>query len=345
MSLRILTWNVSFGAMTGSDLDKTSLPLPAKCREKGEFLYNGSNYTQCLINVVNTIDSQNYSYDFIALQEASNWNIIFSKSIKLQKMGSYVHHLADLEDMVTFYDNNKYTLMAVKVGNLLPGNGRPYQILFLQNNEDKSYYIFINLHNGHKISKEQLEISLSNNINIGFIPSKCNIQIDLVKQSDVDRDISDIINDKNFKVIMAGDYNDHGKYNYWRNLHPFSKTIFQNLKKINVKANALPPLTCCAPINLFLNKELNYDGKKRNIRKDRYRYDTMFGDYILVNENLSVVVDNRVLLNFNYDGNTFPTSDHLPVEIVLSAEYSSSNYKEKYLKYKKKYIYLKKYYN
>jgi hypothetical protein len=74
--------------------------------------------------------------------------------------------------MATFYDANKYTLLAVKVGNLVPNNGRPYQILFLQNNKDENYYIFINLHNGHNIFRKQLEVKLSENINSGFIPIK-----------------------------------------------------------------------------------------------------------------------------------------------------------------------------
>ncbi len=58
------------------------------------------------MNVVETIDRSSISqpYDFVALQEVSNWNIIFSKSIELQRMGGYVHHLGDLEDMATFYD-------------------------------------------------------------------------------------------------------------------------------------------------------------------------------------------------------------------------------------------------
>jgi hypothetical protein len=75
MSIRVLTWNISFGAMTGLDIDKTSIPLPQKCREKGEFvLEKDINYTQCLNNVVDTIDTSSDSkpYDFVALQEATN---------------------------------------------------------------------------------------------------------------------------------------------------------------------------------------------------------------------------------------------------------------------------------
>jgi endonuclease/exonuclease/phosphatase family metal-dependent hydrolase len=351
MSLRILTWNISFGAMTGLDLDKTSIPLPEKCREKFIVDEKGISITQCLFNVVNTIDESAKSkpYDFVALQEATNWDIIFSKSKELQRMGGYVNHLANFEDMATFYDANKYTLLAVKVGNLLPGNGRPYQILFLQNNNDKSYYIFINLHNGHEIIREELEQKLSADLHIGFKSSanlnNLKIDVDLV-------DLSDIIKDKDFKVIMAGDFNDHGHYNYWRELRPFSQTSFVNLKDLIVKATSAPPLTCCAPINLPMvrntDEHIYYDKISRNIRKERSGYDTMFGDYILVSENLSVVVDNRVLLDFEYNAEEFPTSDHLPVEIVLTSKTDPKSpngdvkYKEKYLKYKQKYLELKK---
>lgn len=76
--------------------------------------------------------------------------------------------MGDFEDMITFYDEQKYTLLAAKVGNLVKGNGRPYQILFLQNIKDMSHYIFINLHNGHRISRESLEHRLSANINRGL---------------------------------------------------------------------------------------------------------------------------------------------------------------------------------
>jgi len=333
MSIRVLTWNISFGAMTGLDLDKTSIPLPEKCRSKFITDDKGVSVTQCLMNVVETIDSSVSSlpYDFVALQEASNWNIIFSKSRELQRMGGFVHHLGDLEDMATFYDKQKYTLLAAKVGNLVPGNGRPYQILFLENKQDNNYYIFINLHNGHGITNKVLEEKLSANLDRG------------IKSNDIEEDISDIINGKDFKVIMAGDTNDHGKKNYWRELRPFSKTIFKNLNKVIVKANSIPPKTCCAPINLPENKELFYDKKIREIRKGRYGYDTMLGDYILVSPKLHVIVDNRVLLGFNYNAEVFPTSDHLPVEIVLNPvepKFDSGDikYKKKYLKYKQKYL-------
>jgi hypothetical protein len=73
----------------------------------------------------------------------------------------------------------------------------------------------------------------------------------------------------------------------------------------------------------------------------------MIGDYILVSKNLTILVNNRVLEGFNINAEEFPTSDHLPVEIILSptvARLDSNDikYKEKYLKYKHKYLELKK---
>ena len=311
MYIRVLTWNISFGAMMGSDKDESSLPLPQVCREKGEFKFDktGINYTQCLNNVVQTIDTSalDEPYDFVALQEASNCDIIFSKSTELQRMGGFVHHMGDFEDMITFYDEQKYNLLAVKVGNLLPGNGRPYQILFLQNTQDMSHYIFINLHNGHGTSRERLEEKLSANINRGFIPRRVHNHIG-PGDSDTN-DISQIIktiNEKDVKVIMAGDTNDSGYRDYWKNFKPFNNTQFQNLKSLEVKSNR-PPFTCCAPMR---------DCPPVPIRR-AISDDTLIGDYILFSPNLSVVHDNRVLLGVEYDATIFPTSDHLPVEIVL----------------------------
>ncbi len=237
--------------------------------------------------------------------------------------------------MATFYDKQKYTLLAVKVGNLVPGNGRPYQILFLQNKLDNNYYIFINLHNGHRISKKELESKLSDNLHRGIKPDINHLSFG--KPNDAEEDISDIINGKNFKVIMAGDTNDHGKHNYWNELQPFSKTNFENLNKLIVKSTLEPPKTCCAPINLT--------EKKVPIRNN-IMDDTMLGDYVLVSENLSVVVDNRVLEGFNINADVYPTSDHLPVEIFLSPivarlDTGDIKYKQKYLKYKQKYLALK----
>ena len=304
MSIKSLTWNISFGAMSGNDADRSSLPLPETCRTKGVYMHdNGTIYTACLNNVVELIDNSGIvqNYDFVALQEATNWDIIYNKSKELKRMVEYVYHKADLEDMVTFYDVNKYTLLAVKVGNLEPGGGRPYQILFLEGKLDHNFYIFINLHNGHHFNKEQFENKLSENLQNAILIQPGSRFIDKLT---TEVDVSSLINGKEFKVIVAGDFNDHGK-NYWKDFQPFRYTTHVNLNKIVVKANRQPPYTCCAPITRQV-------GIRRNAGMD-----TLYGDYILVSNNLRVVRDNSIVPDFEYDAVKKPTSDHLPVEIFL----------------------------
>lgn len=304
MSIKILTWNISFGAMSGNDADRSSLPLPETCRTKGVYRHdNGTIYTACLNNVVELIDNSGIvqNYDFVALQEATNWEIIYNKSNELKRMVEYVYHKADLEDMVTFYDVNKYTLLAVKVGNLEPGGGRPYQILFLEGNLDRNFYIFINLHNGHHLNKYQFQQKLSENLqNAVVIPPRSRF----IDKHTTEVDVCSLINGKEFKVIVAGDFNDHGK-NYWEDFQPFRYTTHVNLNKIVVKANSQPPFTCCAPVTSQI-------GIRRNAGMD-----TLYGDYILVSNNLRVVRDNSIVQDFEYDADKKPTSDHLPVEIFL----------------------------
>ncbi len=304
--IKVLTWNVSFGAMSGSEKDASARPLPLHCKSKGKHSdpYNeGKIYTECLNNVVNLIDASGSerNYDFIALQEASKWKIMFDNSEELKRAGGYIHHIGKSEEMVTFYDVNKYTLLAVKVGNLVEG-GRPYQILFLQGN-DHNFYIFINLHNGHGITKDELQQKLSNNLKDAFKFTGSKTKENILESEQKDN-ISDIINGKVFKVIVAGDFNDDGE-NYWQELQPFKYTTYSNLKDILVNAKIKPPNTCCVPS--FFNEFIRINDKQ----------DNQIGDYILVNDKMSVVIDNMVVPQFTYNADAIPTSDHLPVEILL----------------------------
>ena len=70
--MKVLTYNVSWQSMTGLD-------------SNWEFCNNTKNknddrhYSHCIINVANMID--NYCpFDFIALQEASNYKILIEQS-------------------------------------------------------------------------------------------------------------------------------------------------------------------------------------------------------------------------------------------------------------------------
>ena len=309
--IKVLTWNVSFGAMSGSDNDMSARPLPSYCKSKGKHLdpKTGQTYTECLNNVVNLIDASGsvINYDFVALQEASKWNVMFNKSEELKRAGGYIHHIIKRgerqEEMVTFYDIQKYNLLAVKIGSLVENGARPYQILFLQGNSDRNFYIFINLHNGHDITKDELQQKLSNNLINALKFTGFKTKENMLESEQVNN-IFDIINGKEFKVIVAGDFNDN-RQNYWQGLQPFRHTTYSNLKDILVNAEKKPPNTCCIP-------DASYTDIRVNDKQDK-----QIGDYILVNDKMSIVIDNKVVPQFVYNAGLIPTSDHLPVEILL----------------------------
>ncbi len=297
-NMKVLSWNVSWGSMTGNPANKTASVISGHCGSLPKI--NGS--TPCLINVARFIDQS--SYDFVAIQEATKWNDILNNSSTLKKMGGYVHNQAPppfKAEVATFYDKSKYDLLAVKTGNIGTTGGRPYQILFLYGKKDCNFYIFINLHNDHQVKKDTLEKELSKDLQNGVIASSLSNFKNFNKKAV--NDISSVISGKTFKVIAAGDFNDHGYGKYWQGLQPFKYTTFTNLNTLTVSSLQQPPLTCCVGMRL----------------RKKQGEDKLYGDYILVSSNLTITQPNYVPTNFEYDASIFPTSDHLPVAIELQS--------------------------
>jgi hypothetical protein len=162
--------------------------------------------------------------------------------------------------------------------------------------------------------------------------------------------IKSIINHVNYNLIVLGDFNDNSyikKENYFRNLKPFkySDMIFKDIK-VSCCITNKPPNTCCVG-----------DTNLRSlINKDQF-----YGDYILINDSLISIMQ-LVPPNFNQDGNTFPTSDHLPIIHLIKLKSNATitlhtpiipstssieinKFDKKYVKYKLKYLKLKKNYN
>jgi len=298
INIKVLSWNVSWGSMTGNPANSTASVISGHCGSLPKI--NGS--TPCLINVAKFIDQS--SYDFVAIQEATKWDDILNNSSTLKKMGGYVHNQAPppfKAEVATFYDKSKYNLLAVKCGNILTKSGRPYQILFLYGKKDCNFYIFINLHNDHHVTKDTLEKELSKDLQNGVIASSLSNFKNFNKKAV--NDISSVISGKTFKVIAAGDFNDHGFGNYWQGFQPFKDTTFTNLNKLTVSSSQQPPLTCCVGMRL----------------RKKQGEDKLYGDYILVSSNLTITQPNYVPTNFEYDASIFPTSDHLPVAIELQS--------------------------
>jgi hypothetical protein len=160
-------------------------------------------------------------------------------------------------------------------------------------------FIFINLHNGHNISKDLLIENLSYNLNNVFnvIGTSQNIN-DADMYSDKYRinDIKKFINDNNFHVIVAGDFNDHEKIDYWNELKIFNKSGIPKLSEISVSSQSFepPPKSCCQ------TKRVNTN-------------DPFYGDYILISENLKYIINNKIQDDFDQNHNKYPTSDHIPI--------------------------------
>lgn len=64
----------------------------------------------CADNIAEVINTASKKYDFITLQEAANIEYLEKKCSILREMGSYVGIIKP-EDIATYYDKNKYTIM------------------------------------------------------------------------------------------------------------------------------------------------------------------------------------------------------------------------------------------
>jgi endonuclease/exonuclease/phosphatase family metal-dependent hydrolase len=253
--------------MTGTNKGSAGI-LGKKC---------GKTNNKCL-KLINKylISAFNDDFDFIALQEASNYEkLIISNNYK------YVHYKqnGDLEDMVTIYNSNKYILKAYHFKLLFPG--RPCQILFFTHKQNNKKFIFINLHNEHNISQKNLEKKISKNANKGTL-NKLNDNIS--SNNDLQNDDLTKFYTKKSYIIIAGDFNDHNKYNYYIGLN-----IFNNIIKSDIK-----PTNSCY-INIM----------------------DKIGDYILYSNNFNIT--SILSKEFNKDlGKRGIASDHIPIYTILT---------------------------
>jgi len=299
--INVLSWNICWSAMTGNTKKESTRELVKRCKE------TSASDNKCLTNVVSTIDSIDVEeFDFIALQEASNWRDIRAKSKKLKNMGVAHHRIGENGnvELVTFFNNTKkYHLEYIKAGEIMSmdgkPNGRPYHILVLHNIKTRAdYIIFINLHNGHSNTKDNLEEQLSKDLN-KFIRLYTNGVSDAQSLREEYYPCLQYLNkySTSINLIVAGDFNDSNEsnMNFWEGFQPFKHSNIEHIDKIKelkVKAFKKPPNTCC-----IVRSDPNYSS---------------YGDYILVSRNLEIKKDNYIP-----DTIIEPSSDHKPILIKL----------------------------
>jgi hypothetical protein len=312
MDIKLLSWNICFGCMYANEKSKydgSARGIAEYCKEQKE----KTGVHICLDNISDYIIK--YNYDFICLQEATNWLDIYN-NLSQTKYG-YIHHKQETmvkeayADLVTLYNKERFEIHYAKVGDIgsIVGDlGRPYHILFFSEKGTNNQYIIINVHMPHHIDQDTIYHKLSDLTGT----------VDLSKNDnhrDVDENVNKIDinsfimkNRLNFNVIIMGDFNDHGKYDYWKGITPFQNLMLgpepNSLNNVILRSDKQPPNTCCRGKSAISDQDTN----------------TLYGDYILIDlskiryKNGLKIYDYTDLINMK----TYPTSDHLPISANIS---------------------------
>jgi hypothetical protein len=285
---KVLSWNISWGAMSGNPNDMSTKYLSLnKCYKEAN---NNNNPKWCMNNVINFLINLDEHFHFIGLQEASNWEYIINKLNKYKNnLFGVINTISGVAKLVTFYLKDLYIVIKIIEGHILK-KGRPYHIIIFCHKITLKYYIIINLHNGHGNNTSVLEYHLSRHIN----------------------ELSDELVNRRFRVIALGDFNDNNKFNYWKGLKPFKNldnNVNDTLKNTVLSYTKKPPKTCCVG--------------KTSIRK-KLGDDKMIGDYILINnkfKNIKLIIPHtnpHIKNGLEYNANINPTSDHLPIIAIIN---------------------------
>ena len=325
--MRILSWNICWGCMSADNLsqyDRSSQKLAMYCKH----LKDTTASNMCLSNISKFLMNSSSNYDIVALQEAKNWKQIYA-DVNTQCSYNYINYIirnsmGQNVEIVMFYNKTMMKPKRIFCGDLGTADTRPYQLILFELSTGQKIYI-MNLHNGHNNNKPTFERIIASNVfyyNIDdFISENDNYNIEIItKDSDNESiyinnadktetiKLTEDVTPEIFPVIMAGDFNDHGTYDYWKT----GLEIKGNLVK---GATYNPIRTCCSPIS-------NSSKISAILRKEGVNpTDIYYGDYILVSSELKYNKLNAIPEHFikeaiDIDDITpvFPTSDHLPVE-------------------------------
>lgn len=247
--IRVLSYNIYYKAMMG---------IEPRCSQ--QIICNNVKCSICLKNVAKFI-KETGPYDFVCLQEATNYRLIHQLSLKEME---YIHLKLGVDEMVTFYDGRKYHLekdQGIINGHLLNRN-RPFLILFFSEK-----IAIINIHAGHNNDIYKFNYYLSRTLELfPYVQSK---QIYLYKLS-------------TYHIIMMGDFNDNlskpfhvpligSRKLYEFNIVPtYSKrnlildhilsTSKYNIVHVHKLKNASDHYPIISDIKLFLNIGYDFDG-------------------------------------------------------------------------------------
>lgn len=220
-------------------------------------------------------------------------------------------------------------------GKVVMDRGRPFQILVCQYMGDN--LLILNCHFPHIKKKDLEEVivkKLTTNLTFGVeIPKKLPdgtilkpnspLNLDFTRDNKVipKKNITHLIIDKKFKVIMMGDFNDNKQLALINGFKPFNtkySPFFKKLKAEDIKEiNKIKlggqhisavPKSCC----------LSY--QNGNFKGQYHRQ----GDYIMVDKSIEIKVGNHVPDEIEKSLDEV-TSDHLPVVMKINFNSSASS--------------------
>lgn len=181
-TISLLSWNVSWGAMSGNIHDKTASRLVKHCKSitSKEFLQK-NKYTLCGKRVFDVINS--LLPDIVGLQEyplsIHGLDPIYEQVVSNTKIKCPI-----------YFNKNKFKLLYKKFGKII--YGRPLTCVILQSS--KQYYLVINLHNAHSYKNVDLQEKLNEFTKDMIFPFTINT------------------------LIVLGDFNDENR-KYYNGLH------------------------------------------------------------------------------------------------------------------------------
>jgi len=218
-SLKILTYNVCFGCMTGSKLDKSALELAQRCKKTPSQI---AGVTVCLLQVCANIDAiaELGKLHIVGLQEASNWQKIQTQSLALRDMKPIAGKLH--AEKIVLFVSSEFEILWEGMGAV---SNRPLQVAHLRHIPTETSIVVIHLHNNHgeKGTRQHIQKGISAIVGI----------------SEGLRDVRD-----SDPVICLGDWND--PKSTLAHLKPFERCSLLNIRNVSVSTEMPLPKSCCS---------------------------------------------------------------------------------------------------
>jgi len=207
-SIKVLSYNVYYRSMENT---------PNECKP--------NICTDNIIKVINTISNR---YDFIALQEPSNIEVLDKYCPALKNMTKHVSKSLSgkIDLIVTYYDKNRWHEIFNGTANMSTDQDQRNMHIFIFSEE----VIFINVHCAHY------------HTNLASMQTGINNTITKILNTYTGPNINQIF--QNYRIIIAGDFNDDVK----AMSNPFNITFNGIVRPLHLNPHYLD--TCCILGNL-----------------------------------------------------------------------------------------------